>query len=134
MRYILLAAVATLVGAPIAAAHADNIGLAYIPAQPVHTGTSFKCAPSVESNAASLNALLAEWYQAGFSSPDKPGQYRVYGRDGYVTSGPGYDAMVSLIRSAVREAQQGHARAEAVQIAQAKKLLDATSPSARASE
>lgn len=40
-------------------------------------------------------------------SPSKSMQYRVYGRVGYVTDGPGYNAMVSLIRSAARDSRAG---------------------------
>jgi RNA-directed DNA polymerase len=56
------------------------------PAQPNH-------AISVGS-AAQLEALGAEWDRIGFSPPSKPGQFRVYGQDGHVTDGPGYNTMV----------------------------------------
>jgi hypothetical protein len=75
------------------------------------------------SNAASLKELLAEWDQAGFNSASKPAQYHVYGRNGYVTSGPGYDTLVSKIRSAENGARQGRDRDEATDIAEARSLL-----------
>jgi hypothetical protein len=73
-----------------------------------------------------MAALLAEWDRAGFIAPSKPGQYRVYGRNGYVTSGPGYSAMVSLIRSAVNDTRNGRDRDAAAKIAKARSLLAAS--------
>jgi hypothetical protein len=101
MQYTALAAVAALAVGAAVTAHAQN-------------------------ERSSLNALLAQWDRAGFSSPSKPGQYRVYGRDGYVTSGPGYNAMVSLIRSAVIATQEGRDRDAVTEIAQASRLLTAS--------
>jgi hypothetical protein len=74
-----------------------------------------------------LNALLAEWDQAGFGTPSKPSQYRVYGRNGYVTNGGGYNYMVSLIRSAVSNIREGRTRDTAAEIAEARRLLATTS-------
>jgi len=67
--------------------------------------------------------LLAEWDRAGFVTPSKPSQYRVYGRNGYMTSGPGYNAMVALIRAAVNDAREARDRDAATKIASAKALL-----------
>jgi hypothetical protein len=111
MKYSLLAAVAALAIGTVATAHAET---AQVP-------------PTVESsgNAASLNALLAQWNRAGFNTPVKPAQFRVYGRNGYVTNGPGYNTMVSLIRAAENDARQGRDRDEAISIAGARSLLAA---------
>jgi hypothetical protein len=65
------------------------------------------------ASAAALQALFKEWDRAGFLPPSKPAQYRVYGRDGYVTSGPQYNYMVSLIRAAVADSRAGRDRAKA---------------------
>ena len=73
-----------------------------------------------------LNALLAEWDQAGFDTPSKPSQYRVYGRNGHVTNGEGYNHMVSLIRSAVSNVRDGRTRDAATEIAEARHLLATT--------
>jgi hypothetical protein len=70
--------------------------------------------------------LLAEWDQAGFSTPSKPSQYRVYGRNGHVTNGGGYNYMVSLIRSAVSNVREGRDRDAAAEIAEAGRLLATT--------
>jgi hypothetical protein len=56
---------------------------------------------------ASLQTLLADWDRIGFQPPSKPGQYRVYGRNGHVTSGPEYNYMISLIRIAGADASAG---------------------------
>ena len=73
--------------------------------------------------AQSLSALEQEWDQAGFNPPSKPAQYRVYGGNGYATSGPGYNTMVSHIRSAANDAQLGRDCADAANIAEASRLL-----------
>jgi hypothetical protein len=78
------------------------------------------------SDLAPLAALLAEWDRAGFIAPSKPGQYRVYGRYGYATSGPGYRAMVLLIRTAVSDTRNGRDRDAAAKIAKARSLLAAS--------
>jgi hypothetical protein len=77
-------------------------------------------------SSASLNALLAEWDRAGFNTPGKPGQPRVYGREGYVTTGGQYNVMVALIRSAVNDVRAGHDQDAAPKIAKARDLLAAT--------
>jgi hypothetical protein len=59
------------------------------------------------SSVPQLNALLTEWDQAGFSTPSKPSQYRVYSRNGHVTNGGSYNYMVSLIRSAASDIREG---------------------------
>ncbi len=117
MKYLVLAAVAAVVaGGATTAARAEN------PSVPVVAGAS------IGSDASSLNTLLAEWDRAAFNPPSKPSQYRVFGRNGYVTSGPDYNAMVALIRSAVTEAAAGHGRAEALDIARARSMLAGVAP------
>jgi hypothetical protein len=90
------------------------------------TGGAENTYPEAGSSAASLSALRAEWDRAGFIPPSRPAQYRVYGRDGYTTSGPGYNAMVSLIRSAVNDAREGRARDAETKVAKARSLLAAS--------
>jgi hypothetical protein len=121
MKYLVLAAVAALV-AGAGTAHAAN------PSVPVLANTA------IGSGAGSLNTLLAEWDRAAFNPPNKPSQYRVFGRDGYVTSGPGYNAMVASIRSAVHDAAAGRDRAEALDIAKARSLLASVAPAAAVSQ
>jgi hypothetical protein len=75
------------------------------------------------SSATQLKALLEDWDRAGFTTPSKPSQYRVYGRDGHVTDGPGYNAMTSLIRAAMRDSRLGHEREALIAIARAQALL-----------
>ena len=136
MKYTVLAAVAALVAGTAATAHAENARPGYGATQSANSDTSSvvasKAYPEIGSNAASLEALLAEWDQAGFNPPSKPAQYRVYGRNGYVTSGPGYNTIVSQIRSAVNDARQGRDRAEATDIARARSLLAGSATSAPA--
>jgi hypothetical protein len=133
MRYTILVAVAALVAGTAATAHAENALPRYSATEPANSSTSsklvgIKANTETGSNAASLKALLAEWDQAGFNPPSKPAQYHVYGRNGYVTSGPGYNTMVSLIRSAVNDARQGRDRDEATDIAEARSLLATATP------
>jgi hypothetical protein len=118
MKYIMLAALTALALVNVATAHAENQRSPDDAAQPAYSRAG--------NSVASLTALLAEWDRAGFVAPSKPGQYRVYGRNGYVTSGPGYNAMVSLIRSAVNDAQRGHDQDAARKIARAQSLLAAS--------
>jgi hypothetical protein len=118
MKYIVLAAVTAFAVGTAVTAHAENQRSPDSAAQPAYAG-----APT---GATSLAALLAEWDRAGFVPPVKPGQYRVYGRNGYVTSGPGYNAMASLVRSAVNDAQRGHDHDAARKIAGAQSLLAAS--------
>ena len=115
MKYIMLAAVtASAVGA-VVTAHAENQPSPDSAAQPAYS--------AVGSSLASLTALFAEWGRAGFSAPSKPGQYRVYGRDGYVTNGPGYNTMVSLIRTTAYDVRNGEHHDAATEIAKARGLL-----------
>jgi hypothetical protein len=121
MKYITLATVAAIAVGVATAAHAENA--------PTFNGNmrNFLAEARPEaSSVASLNALLAEWDQAGFNAPGKPGQSRVYGRDGYVTTGGGYEFMVSLIRSAVNDLREGRAQEAAPKIAKARNLLAAS--------
>ena len=70
-----------------------------------------------------LSGLLRDWDRADFTAPSKPGQTFVSGRGGYVTSGPEYHAMVSLIRAAIRESREGHDQDALATIAKARTLL-----------
>jgi hypothetical protein len=150
MKYTILAAVAALAVGTWGTAHAQNAqsvasaGAASAPAayQPSAGAASAPAAyrPSAgaasapaayqQGSAASLDALLSDWDRAGFNTPSKPSQYRVYGRNGYSISGPEYNTMVSLIRSAVRDAQQGRDQDAAIDIAKARGLLASVAPSA----
>ena len=107
----------TLLFAAVAALAVTTAGLAA--AQPsVSPGSADR-----SSSAPTLNALLAEWKSVGFSTPSKPMQYRVYGRDGHVTDGPGYNAMVSLIRAAARDSRAGRDQEALAKISRVKRLL-----------
>jgi hypothetical protein len=117
MKYIVMAAITAFALGTAANAHAENPRSSNSAAQPVYSGT--------ESSAASLTGLLAEWDQAGFDAPSKPGQYRVYGQDGYVTNGPGYNYIVSLIRAATNDVRSGKDHDAATKIAKARSLLAA---------
>ena len=121
MKYITLAAVATLTMGVVITAHAENI-LAFNGKARIFLAETRPDG----SSAASLNTLLAEWDRAGFNTPGKPGQSRVYGRDGYVTTGGGYNVMVSLIRSAVNDVREGRDQEAAPKIAKARILLAAS--------
>jgi hypothetical protein len=137
MKYTILAAVAALAVGTWGTAHAQNAqsvasaGAASAPAayQP-SAGAASAPAAYQQGSAASLDALLSDWDRAGFNTPSKPSQYRVYGRNGYSISGPEYNTMVSLIRSAVRDAQQGRDQDAAIDIAKARGLLASVAPSA----
>jgi hypothetical protein len=74
-------------------------------------------------SAPQLDALGAGWDRIGFSPPSKPGQFRVYGRDGHVTDGPGYNLMVSLIRSASIDSRRGREQEALAKIARVRRLL-----------
>jgi hypothetical protein len=111
MKSCLFAAIAALAVAVAASAHAGSgqhsSGLsgpndAGSTASAMRMGTN----SAAGSSAASLSSLLADWDRIAFDPPMKPGQFRVYGREGHITSGPGYNAMVSLIRSAVRDSRE----------------------------
>ena len=81
--------------------------------------------PSLRSDGSTpLGALLREWDRAGFSAPSKPLQYRVVGRNGYETSGPGYNAIAALMRSAIRDTREGRDEAALLAISKARRLLD----------
>jgi hypothetical protein len=121
MRYITLATVAALAVGVATAAHAENA-----PAFNGNARTFFSEARPEASSVASLNALLSEWDHTGFNAPGKPGQSRVYGRDGYVTTGGGYNFMVTLIRSAVNDVREGRDQDAAPKIAKARILLAAS--------
>jgi hypothetical protein len=137
MKYTILAAVAALAVGTWGTARAQNAqsvasaGAASAPAayQP-SAGAASAPAAYQQGSAASLDALLSDWDRAGFNTPSKPSQYRVYGRNGCSISGPEYNTMVSLIRSAVRDAQQGRDQDAAIDIAKARGLLASVAPSA----
>ncbi|MDE1146807.1 MAG: hypothetical protein PW843_09325 [Azospirillaceae bacterium] len=78
------------------------------------------------SAAAPLPALLAEWNQAGFAAPAKPGQPLVHGRNGAVTTGADYATLVSLIRTATQATREGRGQDAAAAIAKAHVLLAAS--------
>ena len=84
---------------------------------------SHPIAASSVGSAAKLDALGAEWDRIGFSPPSKPGQFRVYGRGGHLTDGPGYNLMVSLIRSAALDSRQGREQEALAKIARVRRLL-----------
>jgi hypothetical protein len=133
MKSLILAAAMALAAGTAFAAHAENQQpLSSGAARPAYSGAIRKFADGADTQAgsstASLTALLAEWDRAGFSPPSKPGQYRVYGRNGYVTSGPEYNAMVSLIRSAANDTRDGRDRDATAKIARARSLLAASIP------
>jgi hypothetical protein len=130
MKYIMPAAATAFAVSAAVTAHAGNERSPYGTAQPAHSGATAEIVDTTCSEAgssvASLNALLAEWDRAGFVAPTKPSQYRVDARNGYVASGPGYNVMVSLIRSAVKDTREGRDRDAATQIAKARSLLAAS--------
>jgi hypothetical protein len=135
MKYTILAAVTALVAGVAVTAHAQDVRSTAGVAQPAgsnaaSTAPTPNASPAAGNTAESLNALLADWDRAGFNPPSKPSQYRVYGRNGYVTTGPGYNAMVALIRSAVSDAQQGRDHDAALEISRARSLLAGITPSA----
>jgi hypothetical protein len=129
MKYVILAAVAALAVGGTVTAHAASEPSPYLLAQPARSGT-----PEGGNSVTALNALLAEWDQAGFSTPSKPSQYRVYGGNGHVTNGEGYNYMVSLIRSAVSNIREGRTRDAATKIAEARRVLATTNPLRLASQ
>jgi len=130
MKYVMLAAITALAVGAAGTAHADDEQSPNSAARPAYssavTEVADKTNAEAESSVASLTALLAEWDRAGFVAPIKPTQYRVLGRNGYVTSGPGYYAMVSLIRSAVKDAREGRDQDASAKIAQASSFLAAS--------
>jgi hypothetical protein len=75
-------------------------------------------------SAGALNTLLADWNRIGFSTPSKPAQYRIYGRDGHVTNGPDYNAMVTLIRLALEDSREGRDQAALAKVSKVRSLLD----------
>ena len=112
MRHVLFAAVA---------ACAVAAGPAYAqrnPPEPERPGYS-----NAPGSTSQLKQLAAEWDRIGFSAPSKPAQSRVYGRDGYVTDGPGYNMMVSLIRSAANASRQGREHEASAKVASVRRLL-----------
>jgi hypothetical protein len=126
----LVAVTALAVGGAVTA-HAASERSPNVPAQPVYSGVMPE---SAGTSVIQLNALLAEWDQAGFSTPSKPSQYRVYGGNGHVTNGEGYNYMVSLIRSAASNIREGRTGDAATKIAEARRVLATTNPLRLASQ
>jgi hypothetical protein len=130
MRYITLAAVTGLALGVAVTAHAGNDPSLSGPARTIYSeaqpNVSSKPNSVTEGSAELLSALLAEWDQAAFNPPGKPGQSRVYGRPGYVTTGGGYNYMVVLIRSAATDVEAGRYQDAAPKIAKARDLLAAS--------
>ncbi len=129
MKYTMLAAVTALAMGAAVTAHAENARSSNSAVRSAYPGAITEVADKTHLGAGSdvsLTALFAEWDRAGFAAPSKPGQSLVHGRNGYVTSGPGYNAMVSLIRSAANDAREGRDRDAAAKIAKARSLLAAS--------
>lgn len=130
MKYTMLAVVTALAVGAAVTAHAANERSPQGAAQSPISGLSLEVSGVTtlvsESSLASLNALFAEWDQAAFNAPGKPAQFRVYGRNGYVTTGGGYNYMVFLIRSAATDVREGRDRDAAPKIAKARSLLAAS--------
>ena len=122
MKYIAFVTVAVLAVGAAPGARAASDGAAQASAPSAAFVTSSPGSPA-GGNVASLKTLLAEWDRASFTPPCKPNQHRVYGRNGYVTTGPGYYALASLIRSAQAETVQGRDPQAAAHIAKARTLL-----------
>jgi hypothetical protein len=132
MKYVMLAAAAVLAVRSVDTALAQSGPSSFDAIRTVSSSTwsdiADQTAVQPGTSVASLSALLTEWDRAGFLPPSKPAQHRVYGRNGYVTNGPGYNAMVSLIRSAENDVREGREREAAMDIARARTLLAATNP------
>jgi hypothetical protein len=79
--------------------------------------------PACGSSAPALAALLADWKGIGFGTPSKPAQHRVYGRKGHVTDGPTYNAMVTLIRLALKDSRTGRDEEALAKVAKVRSLL-----------
>ena len=75
------------------------------------------------SGAVELQSLFADWDRISFNPPSKPGQFRVYGSGGYVTSGPGYNTMVTLMRIAAADSRAGRDQEALEKIAKVRNLL-----------
>ena len=91
-----------------------------------------RLAPPVQplqgSSATALATLLADWESIGFGTPSKPAQSRVYGRKGYVTSGPAYNTMVTLIRLALKDSRAGRDQDALAKVAKVRSLLGQQPP------
>ena len=102
----------------IAASAATVLRSAYArmhPPSPVH--------PAAGRSAPIVAALLADWQSIGFDAPSKPAQYRVYGRRGYITTGPTYNLMVMLMRQAVTASREGRDQDALAKVAKVRSLL-----------
>jgi hypothetical protein len=117
MKSIMLAAIAAVAVGTVMTAHAQSVP------GTVTSGVANSAYGETQSRDPSLAALLTEWHRAAFIPPSKPSQYRVYGRNGYVTSGSGYNAMVALIRSALQDDAAGREQDAAAKAAGAEGML-----------
>ncbi len=79
--------------------------------------------PANGSSAPVVAQLLADWKSIGFGTPSKPAQYRVYGRNGYITNGPTYNQMITLIRLAVKDSREGRDQDALLKVAEVRRLL-----------
>src|SRR5271167_4457666 len=125
MKYFAFAAAAMLAVAAVNPAYALSEPTSFSATQTTSSLTGPRAADTAAVHE-DLSALQSEWDRAAFQAPDKPSQYRVYGRDGYETSGPEYDTLVTLMRSAETEVQAGRDRKAATNIAEARSLLAAS--------
>jgi hypothetical protein len=133
MKYITVAAAIMLVCGTAVTAHAQTARTLDDAVQPAKAAPVVEAAaarPSGETQAA-LDTVGGAWDRAAFDSPSKPSQYRVYGRNGFVTSGPQYNAMVESIREAVSDVDRGRDHAAAIHIDRAQELLTDSAPSER---
>ena len=130
-----LAAAAALILGAATASHAGDPRLASNTAPDAQHGSTTSTTTASPDTTQALNALLTEWDQAGFTPPSKPAQYRVYGRNGYVTTGSGYGVMVSSIRAAITAVHAGHDDEALANIDRAKSMLaKATSTGSRVAD
>jgi hypothetical protein len=117
MKSLMLTAIAAIAVGAVVIAHAQSVypgGVSAVGSQAYG---------ETASRNPSLPASLAEWDRAGFAPPSKPGQHRVYGRDGYVTTGLGYNAIVALISSTLQDYAESREHDEATKTAGAEPLL-----------
>ena len=123
---LLAATFALALGAGSAYAESNQVALGAVrPAHPVSiaNGPAANVLAVPGSSAAPLRALLQDWDRAGLAAPTKPAQARIYGRNGYVTSGGEYHAMVSLLQAAIRDSHEGRDKEALGKITQVRALL-----------
>jgi hypothetical protein len=95
--------------------------------QPVLAEMAIADTPAPETASTALSGLRQDWDRASFTAPTKPAQLIVNGHDGRTTSGSAYSKIVSLMRGAALDVQQGRDEFAMTKIAQAKHLLDPVS-------